>query len=111
MPFFCHGVFLGSQQSDRGALVLISVTVLIWGMSWIVMKSMAHLIGPFDLVAARYGIAFVVMFALLLATRQSLRFPPFCLTMGMALFQTTAFQCLAHFALIDRKSTRLNSSH
>src|SRR3546814_20700664 len=69
-------------------------------MSLIVMKSMAHLIGHFDLVAARYGIAFVVMFALLLATRQSLRFPPFWLTMGMALFQTTAFQCLAPFALI-----------
>src|SRR3546814_13260257 len=99
MPFFCHGVFLGSQQSDRGALVLISVTVLIWGMSWIVMKSMAPLIGPFDLVAARYGIAFVVMFALLLVKRQWLRFPPFCFPMGMALFPSTPFQVLAKYAL------------
>src|SRR3546814_18204006 len=100
MPFFCHGVFLGSQQSDRGALVLISVTVLIWGMSWIVMKSMAHLIGPFDLLAAQYGIAFVVIFALLLATRQSLRFPPFCPTLGIALLQPTAIPCLAQFAFL-----------
>lgn len=89
-----------SQQSDRGALVLMSVTVLIWSMSWIVMKSLSHLIGPFDLVAARYGIGFVTLFIILIVTRQSLRFPPFWLTIGVALFQTTVFQCLSQFALI-----------
>ena len=78
----------------------MAATVLLWGMSWIVMKSMTGLIGPFDLVAARYGIAFVVMLVVLRAMRQSLRFPPFRLMMGIGLFQTAAFQCLAQLALI-----------
>nr|WP_132581906.1 DMT family transporter [Paralcaligenes ureilyticus] len=78
----------------------MAFTVLLWGFSWIVMKHLSHLIGPFDLVALRYAIGFLVLFVILLASRQSLRFPPFWLTLGIALFQTTAFQCLAQFALI-----------
>ncbi|TAM90919.1 MAG: EamA family transporter [Candidimonas sp.] len=78
----------------------MAVTVLCWGMSWVVMKSLAPLIGPFDLVAARYAVAFVVLFACLLAARQPLNFPPFWLTVGIALFQTTLFQCLAQYALV-----------
>jgi drug/metabolite transporter (DMT)-like permease len=92
---------VGSQQSDRGALALMSVTVTVWGMSWVVMKAMVPLIGPFDLVAARYGVAFAVLFVLLICTGQSLKFPPFWLTIGIALFQTTLLQCLAQFALVS----------
>lgn len=94
------GFILESRQSDRGALVLMAVTVLFWSMSWIVMKSLSRLIGPFDLVAARYVVAYTVLLAFLLITRQPRRFPPFWLTMGIALFQTTALQCFAQFALI-----------
>ncbi|TAL81251.1 MAG: DMT family transporter [Candidimonas sp.] len=79
----------------------MAFTVLLWGFSWIVMKDLSHLIGPFDLVTLRYGIGFLVLFVFMLASRQSLRFPPFWLTLGIALFQTTAFQCLAQFALIE----------
>lgn len=78
----------------------MAVTVLLWGMSWIAMKSLASLIGPFDLVVARYAIGYLVLLAYLLVTRQPLRFPPFWLTVGIALFQATALQCFAQFALI-----------
>ncbi len=92
---------MNANQSDRAAFFLMAFTVLLWGFSWIVMKDLSHLIGPFDLVTLRYGIGFLVLFVFMLASRQSLRFPPFWLTLGIALFQTTAFQCLAQFALIE----------
>ena len=79
----------------------MGITVVLWGFSWIVMKHLSALIGPFDLVAGRYGLAFVVLFSILVATRQSLRFPPFWLTVGIAVFQTTAFQCLCQIALVS----------
>lgn len=90
-----------ASQADRGALFLMGVTVVLWGFSWIVMKHLSGFIGPFDLVMGRYGLAFVVLFSILLATRQSLAFPPFWLTLGIAVFQTTAFQCLCQMALIS----------
>ncbi|PLC54036.1 EamA family transporter [Pollutimonas nitritireducens] len=87
------------NQADRGALFLMGITVVLWGFSWIVMKHLSALIGPFDLVVGRYGLAFLVLFSILVATRKSLRFPPFWLTVGIAVFQTTAFQCLCQMAL------------
>ncbi|MEO6983711.1 MAG: DMT family transporter [Paralcaligenes sp.] len=92
---------MNKDQPDRVAFFLMAFTVLLWGLSWIVMKQLTHLIGPFDLVAIRYGIAFLVLFVVLLVSRQSLHFPPFWLTVGIALFQATAFQCLAQFALTE----------
>lgn len=65
------------------------------------MKFMTAYIGPFDLVMVRYILAFAVLFVLLLLTRQSLRFPPFKLTLGIAIFQTAAFQCLSQLALMS----------
>lgn len=90
-----------SSQADRGALFLMGITVVLWGFSWIVMKHLSAFIGPFDLVAGRYGLAFIVLFSILVATRQSLSFPPFWLTVGIAVFQTTAFQCLCQLALVS----------
>lgn len=78
----------------------MGLTVLLWGFSWVVMKQLSHLIGPFELVALRYAIGFLVLLAMLLVSRQPLRCPPFWLTLGTAVFQTTAFQCLAQFALV-----------
>jgi drug/metabolite transporter (DMT)-like permease len=92
---------LKPNQSDRGALLLMGLTVTLWGFSWIIMKHLSSFIGPFDLVMARYALAFLVLFAVLLATRQSLKFPPFWLTLGIAVFQTTAFQCLCQLALVS----------
>src|SRR3546814_6988057 len=65
------------------------------------MKHLSSVIGPFDLVMARYSLAFLVLFATLLVTRQSLKLPPFWLTLGIAVFQTTAFQCLCQIALVS----------
>lgn len=90
-----------SESSDRGALVLMGMTIAFWSISWIVMKFMTTYIGPFDLVMIRYILAFAVLFVLLLLTRQSLRFPPFKLTLGIAVFQTAAFQCLVQLALMS----------
>ena len=89
-----------TSQTDRGALFLMIFTVVLWGFSWIVMKHLSSFIGPFDLVMARYGLAFVTLFCILLVTRQSLKFPPFWLTVGIAVFQTMAFQCLCQLALV-----------
>lgn len=90
-----------ANQTDRGALFLMCVTVVLWGFSWIVMKHLSSFIGPFDLVMARYGLAFVVLFLILAMTRQSLKFPPFWLTLGIGIFQTAAFQCLCQLALVS----------
>ena len=51
----------GEQQADRGALALMGLVVLTWGMSWVVMKAMTVYIGPVDLIAARYAVAFVFL--------------------------------------------------
>lgn len=91
----------GSDQSDRGALLLMAVTVVLWSFSWIVMKSLTSLIGPFDLVMARYVIAFVVLFFIALVTRKRIKFTAFWLTLGVAVFQTVAFQCLSQLALMS----------
>lgn len=91
---------MGSNSPDRAAFALMGLTVLLWGFSWVVMKQMSHLIGPFELVALRYVIGFVVLLVMLVVSGQPLRCPPFWLTVGAALFQTTAFQCLAQFALV-----------
>lgn len=101
MPVFIVEFMLKASQTDHGALVLMGITVTLWGFSWIVMKHLATLIGPFDLVMLRYGVAFIIVFIMLLATRQSLALPPFWLTLGIAVFQTTAFQCLSQLALIQ----------
>ncbi|MBP6020148.1 MAG: EamA family transporter [Burkholderiaceae bacterium] len=90
-----------SESSDRGALLLMGLTIAFWSVSWIVMKFMTTFIGPFDLVMIRYALAFAVLFVLLLVTRRSLRFPPWKLTLGIAVFQTAAFQCLVQLALMS----------
>lgn len=89
-----------SNQVDHGALLLMALTVTLWGFSWIAMKHLSAFIGPFDLVMVRYGVAFIVLFVALLLTRHPLTFPPFWLTLGIAVFQTTAFQCLCQLALV-----------
>lgn len=90
-----------SGPSDRGALFLMGITVLIWAFNWIVMKEMASYIGPFDLVFLRFAFAFPLLFMMLWASHQTLKFPPFRLTILIGLFQMAAFSCLSQFALID----------
>lgn len=86
-------------DTDRGALVLMFLTVVLWAFSWIAMKTLATLIGPFTLVMVRYAIAFVVLLIIMVATGRSLKLPPLWLMLGIAVFQTVAFQCLCQLAL------------
>ena len=85
---------------DRGAMSLMLLTVVLWAFSWVAMKHLASLIGPFDLVMVRYIIAFVVLLAVMLVTGQPLKLPPVWFTLGIAIFQTCAFQWLCQMALI-----------
>lgn len=87
-------------ESNRKALLLMALTIVLWGVSWIVMKSMTTLIGPIDLVATRYVIAFVILFSVQCWRRIPLRMPPFWLCLGIAVMQTVGFQVLAQFALM-----------
>lgn len=91
---------MDKAQSDRVALMWMAVTVLIWGSGWVMMKGLVPYIGPFDLVALRYAVGFLTLLVLVLVLRRPLRFPPFWLTMGIAVFQTTAYQCLVQMALV-----------
>lgn len=89
-----------TAQSDRAALMWMAVTVLIWGSGWVMMKALAQRIGPFDLVALRYAVGFVTLLVIILVLRRPLKFPPFWFTIGIAVFQTTAYQCLVQMALV-----------
>lgn len=88
------------SQSDRGALLLMALIVLIWSYTWVVLKYLSAYVSPFDLVVWRYSFGSLFLFIVLGATKQSLRFPPFWPTVGIALFQTAAFSCLSQLALI-----------
>ncbi|TEA79556.1 DMT family transporter [Allopusillimonas ginsengisoli] len=88
-------------EIDRGAMLLMMLTVVLWAFSWIEMKRLSTLIGAFDLVMVRYMIAFVVLLGLMLVSGRKPKLPPLWLTLGVAVFQTTAFQCLCQLALIS----------
>jgi drug/metabolite transporter (DMT)-like permease len=84
----------------RGALAALAATILIWAYSWVVMKQALAWAGPFDFAALRYLFGAVVLFAALLASRQSLRPPPLVPTALIGLCQTAAFQGLEQWALV-----------
>ncbi|SFS16369.1 Threonine/homoserine efflux transporter RhtA [Dyella sp. OK004] len=96
-----------SQLSQRGAVAALLVTILIWAYSWIVMKQVLQHAGPFQFAALRYVLGALVLFAVLLATRQSLRPPPLQLTVLIGLCQTAAFQGLGQWALVEGGAGRI----
>lgn len=83
------------------ALAALILLVLIWGYSWVIMKEMTAYASPFDFAALRYVGGALVLFALLWWQGASLRMPPFWPTLWVGLGQTTAFQGLAQWALIE----------
>lgn len=91
---------MSRSQVDHVALLLMALTIAIWGSGWVIMKGLVPYIGPFDLVVLRYALGFLTLLAIVLVMRRSLAFPPFWLTIGVAAFQTTAYQCLVQMALI-----------
>jgi drug/metabolite transporter (DMT)-like permease len=84
---------------QRGAIVALLATILIWSYSWIVMKQVLAYAGPFDFAALRYLIGAAVLFVVLVLTRQPLKPPPIVLTIAIGLCQTAAFQGLGQWAL------------
>ena len=67
---------MSSNASRRGAIAAMLVTILIWAYSWVVMKQVLQHAGPFQFSALRYTLGALVLFGVLLATRQPLRPPP-----------------------------------
>ena len=86
------------------ALVLLT---LIWSYNWIVMKQVLRWSGPFTFSALRYAFGTLVLFAVLLARREPLRPPPLLPTALIGLAQTTGFQALVQWALVDGGAGRI----
>lgn len=84
-----------------GALVALALLTLIWSYNWIVMKEVLHYAGPFTFSALRYAFGTVVLFLALLASRRSLKPPPLAATAVIGLAQTTGFQALVQWALVE----------
>lgn len=85
----------------RGAFVALGIVTLVWSYNWIVMKQALAYSGPFTFSALRYVFGTLVLFALLLARRESLRPPPLLPTALIGLAQTTGFQLLVQSALVE----------
>ena len=90
-----------SSSPQRGAVLALLATIVLWAYSWVVMKQVLAYAGPFDFAALRYLIGAAVLFAVLLVLRQSLRPPPLLPTILIGLCQTAAFQGLEQWALLD----------
>lgn len=90
-----------SLDARRGALLVLLLPILIWSYNWIVMKQVLAWIGPFDFSALRFGVAALLLFALMLARGESLRPPPLAPTVMIGLTQTAGFQALVQWALVE----------
>lgn len=89
-----------TRTADRGALLLMLVTVMLWSLSWVAMKYMLLYIGPFDGVFMRNLMAFAVLLVVQLVGGRSLRMPAPGLMVAVALFQTAGMQTLCQMALV-----------
>ena len=89
-----------SAAPRRSALIALVVLSLIWSYNWIVMKQALAYAGPITFSALRYSLGCVVLFALLVLRRESLRPPPLLPTAFIGLAQTTGFQLLVQAALL-----------
>ncbi|MET0255254.1 MAG: DMT family transporter, partial [Luteibacter sp.] len=90
---------MNEAKASAGALVALGATVLIWALSWIVMKLVLRYAGPFDFSALRYAIGAVLLFIVLAVMRRPLAPPPLAGTIVTGLAQTAAFQGLGQLAL------------
>ncbi len=89
------------SSHQRGAVIALIGTILLWGYSWIVMKQMMAQAGPFDFAALRYLIGSGILFVALMLSGQSLRPPPVLPMILIGLCQTAAFQGLEQWALVS----------
>lgn len=92
---------MNTTHSSRSATAALLITILIWAYSWIVMKQVLTHAGPFDFAAIRYVLGALVLLGALVVFRQPLRPPPLLPTIAIGLCQTTAFQGLGQWALVN----------
>lgn len=101
MSFVTEVPARGARKSQRNALIALGLLSLIWSYNWIVMKQAMRYSGPFDFVAQRSALGALVLFALLIVRRQSLRPPPLLPTVLIGLSQAMVFQMLVQWAVVD----------
>jgi drug/metabolite transporter (DMT)-like permease len=92
---------MSESASRRGALIALAVLTLVWSYNWVVMKQVLQYAGPFEFAAIRAVLATFVLFIVLTLRRESLRPPPLRPAILLGLAQTTAFQGLVQWALVD----------
>lgn len=92
---------MSESASRRSALLALAVLTLVWSYNWVVMKQVLEYAGPFRFAAIRAVLATLVLFLVLVLRRESLRPPPLGPTILLGLAQTTAFQSLVQWALVD----------
>ncbi|WP_114239510.1 DMT family transporter [Dyella sp. C9] len=98
---------MNAPSSSRGAVLALLATILIWAYSWVVMKQVLNHAGPFDFSALRYSLGALVLFGALRVLRQPLKPPPLLPTAMIGLCQTTAFQGLGQWALVNGGAGRI----
>lgn len=92
---------MNRTASIRAAWIGLAFLTLVWSLNWTVMKVATRYSGPFTFSAERYVLGTVVLFALLLVQRRSLKPTPWLPTLVIGLTQTCAFQALAQWALVS----------
>lgn len=90
-----------SDASRRGALIALVFLTLIWSYNWIVMKQVLQYAGPFHFAALRAVLATLVLFAVVVLQRESPKPPPWLPVVLVGLAQTTGFQSMVQWALVD----------
>lgn len=98
---FAPTVAMTDSASRRGALLALAVLTLVWSYNWVVMKQVLQYSGPFEFAAIRAVLATLVLFVVLLLRGETLRAPPLRPVILLGLAQTTAFQSLVQWALVD----------
>jgi drug/metabolite transporter (DMT)-like permease len=71
----------------------------IWGYNWVVIKVATHDADAFSVSAIRTVVGAICLFGALIATRRSLRPPPFWPTLMLGLLQTTVYTLLQVLAI------------
>jgi drug/metabolite transporter (DMT)-like permease len=92
---------MSSLSPHRGALLALAALTLVWSYNWIVMKQVLAAAGPFHFAALRAALATGVLFLAAALRRETLAPPPLLPTLGVGLAQTTAFQGLVQWALVE----------
>jgi drug/metabolite transporter (DMT)-like permease len=86
-------------KRDPLAYAAILVLASIWGYNWVVIKVATHDADAFSVSAIRTVVGAICLFGALIATRRSLRPPPFWPTLMLGLLQTTVYTLLQVLAI------------